>query len=213
MYISGLHFAFQGAAEARYDRFSILTDFVYLDSGGGRSSFREIDTRGQPPLLITPGLQTGFSVTLMSAVWTQTGGYTVLAGDWGNLDLFAGFRLLTLSIKTNYGLSATITGPFGNSGGLGRFGSLSTCTDIWNGIAGLRGRIRLGDTDFFIPYYVDIGGGGSRPTWQIASGVGYQWGRVGLSATYRYLSFQQPGGAGDAHISMRGPMLMGTIRF
>jgi hypothetical protein len=63
--------------------------------------------------------------------------------------------------------------------------------DIWNGIGGIRGRIRLGNTPLFIPYYFDIGAGGSQLTWQIASGLGNQtrWGA--LSATYRYLSFEQ----------------------
>jgi hypothetical protein len=211
-YISGLHFAFQGAAEARYGRLSILTDLVYLDTGGGRSRFRQLDTPGQPANL-SVGLQTSTSVTLQSAVWTETGGYTVLWGDWGNLDVLAGFRLLSLSARTDYSVNASVTGPLGGSAVLGRNGSLSRSGDIWNGVAGFRGNVRLGKSSFFVPFYFDIGGGGSNSTWQIASGLGYQahWGAI--SITYRYLSFQQSNKFAAAHLQMYGPMLMGTFRF
>ncbi|HTJ89116.1 MAG TPA: hypothetical protein VL356_02920 [Acidocella sp.] len=211
-YISGLHFAFQGAAEARYGRFSILTDLVYLDTGGGRSRFRELDTPGQPPNL-SVGLQASTSIMVQSAVWTETGGYTVLWGDWGNLDVLAGFRLLNASARTDYSVNAGVTGPLGGDAALGRTGSLSRGGAVWNGIAGFRGNVRLGESPFFVPYYFDIGGGGSHPTWQIASGLGYQarWGAI--SVTYRYLSFQQSNKFVAAHLQMYGPMLMGTFRF
>ena len=209
--ISGLHFALQGAAEARYDRFSILTDFIYLDTSGGRSRFREIDTAGALPDYVTPSLQSGTSVTLKAKIWTQSGGYTVLAGDWGNLDLLAGFRLLALSIKTDYGFSSV---PLGESAELGRFGSVSRSGDIWNGIAGFRGSLRLGASSFFVPYYFDIGGGGSHPTWQVASGIGYQGGSWwAVSATYRALAFDQSSRAVAAHVGIHGPMVMASFRF
>ena len=211
---SGLHFALQGAAEARYDRFSILTDFIYLDTSGGRSRFREIDTAGALPDYVTPSLQSGTSVTLKAKIWTQSGGYTVLAGDWGNLDLLAGFRLLVLSIKTDYGFGGVLTGPLGENAGLGRFGSLSRSGDIWNGIAGFRGSLRLGASSFFVPYYFDIGGGGSHPTWQVASGIGYQGGSWwAVSATYRALAFDQSSRAVAAHVGIHGPMVMASFRF
>ena len=82
-----------------------------------------------------------------------------------------------------------------------------------DGIVGFRGRIRLADTPLFVPYYFDIGTGGSQLTWQIASGLGYQfnsWGAV--SATYRYLSFQH-GGAVVDHVALKGPMLIVNFSF
>ncbi|HEY6434891.1 MAG TPA: hypothetical protein VIZ17_23205, partial [Acetobacteraceae bacterium] len=83
----------------------------------------------------------------------------------------------------------------------------------WNGIGGVRGRILLGNTRFFIPYYFDIGAGGSQLTWQISSGLGYQFRWVALSANYRYLSFVQGGNSVVRQIRMGGPMLMASFSF
>ena len=211
--VSGLHFALMGAAEIRYERVSLLTDFVYASTGGGSSRFREIDAPGALPYYITPSLQSSGSVTLKPTIWTEAGGYTVLAGDWGNLDVLAGFRLLALSTTTNYGFAAVLTGPFGGNAGLGKYGSLSKSGDIWNGIAGLRGSVRLGTSAFFVPYYFDIGGGGSRLTWQVAAGIGYQGDAWAISATYRALVLDQDSRAVAATVTIRGPVITLTFQF
>jgi hypothetical protein len=91
----------------------------------------------------------------------------------------------------------------------GEFHSQAT----WNGIGGVHGRIRLGDTGLFIPYYFDIGAGGSQLTWQAAGGLGYQKGWAGASLTYRYLSFEQGGSALVHHIALGGPMLAVNFNF
>ena len=60
-------------------------------------------------------------------------------------------------------------GDWGNFDVIAGF-RISRSANVWNGIGGFRGRIR--NSGFFIPYYFDIGAGGSNLTWQIASGVG-----------------------------------------
>jgi hypothetical protein len=212
-YISGLHFAAQGAAEARYDRFSILTDLVYLSTSGGSSHFRELDFFGLPSMPISRSLQTSVSTTLQTVIWTLAGGYTVLQDRWGSLDLLAGFRYAWVGDTTNYSLDLKITGPRGNGATFGGVGSVSGNDGIWNGIAGFRGRILLGDQGLFIPFYFDIGAGGSNLTWQIASGLGYQlrWGAISL--TYRYLSFSQSSTSRVENINLGGPMLMANFSF
>ena len=101
----------------------------------------------------------------------MAGGYTVAQGDWGNFDAIAGFRLLDVNARVNYSLGLTIEGPRGNGATFGGIGSVSGSGDIWNGIGGFRGRLRLGNAGLFIPYYFDIGAGGSNLTWQISSGL------------------------------------------
>jgi hypothetical protein len=83
---------------------------------------------------------------------------------------------------------------------------VSTSRDIWNGIGGIRGRISIADTRLFIPNYFHIRGGGSRPIWQIASSLGYQFRWVALSATYRCLSFEQGSSAVVQRVALRGQM-------
>ena len=118
-----------------------------------------------------------------------------------------------MNATIDYSLGLTLTGPRGNGATFGGIGSVSGSGDIWNGIGGFRGRIRLGDTGLFIPYYFDIGAGGSKLTWQIASGLGYHTELGRLSLTYRYLSFEQGNSAVLQHLSIKGPMLMANFTF
>ena len=100
-----------------------------------------------------------------------------------------------IPINLDFSLALTLTGPRGNGATFGGIGSVSGSANLWNGIGGFRGRIRLGDTGLFIPYYFDAGAGGSKLTWQIASGLGYHTSWADLSLTYRYLSFEQAAAA------------------
>lgn len=212
-YISKLNFAAMLAAEMRYDRFSVLTDFIYTNGNAGSANIKSIDFLGLPSIPISRTLETSTSTRMSSTVWTLAGGYTVFQGDWGNFDLLGGFRYLGASATTNYSLALTIVGPRGNGATFGGVGGVSGSRTIWNGIAGFRGRIRLPVQGLFIPYYFDIGGGGSQPTWQIASGVGYQTKWAAISLLYRYLSFEQGGSAVVRHLDMGGPIIMATFSF
>jgi hypothetical protein len=127
--------------------------------------------------------------------------------------VIGGLRLLDVSATTNYSLALSIVGPRGNGATFGGVGCRSGRQGIWNGIAGVRGCIQLGDTGLFIPYYFDVGSGGSQLTWQAVGGLGYRTGSVGISATYRYLSFQQGGSAVVHHLGLGGPMIAMNIEF
>ena len=211
-YLTKLDFAAMIAAEARYDRFSILTDFIYINGNTGSSNIRSVDFLGLPSIPISRTLETGVSTRLSGTLWTLVGGYTVFHGDWGNFDVLAGFRFLDVHASTNYNLALTIAGPHGGGATFGGAGSISGSRTVWNGIVGLRGRIRLPVEGLFIPYYFDIGGGGSNPTWQIASGIGYQTGWAGVSVLYRYLSFEQSSSV-VRHVDLGGPIIVVNFTF
>jgi hypothetical protein len=212
-YLPNLKFATMFAADARYDRFSILTDFMYTNVTASKSTVRSLDFFGLPSQPISRSLQIGATTTLKAAIWTLAGGYTIAEGDWGNFDVIAGFRFLNLNANTNYDLALTVTGPRRNGATFGGVGNISGSGDLWNGIGGVRGRIRLADTGLFVPYYFDIGAGGSNLTWQIASGLGYQTGWAGVSVLYRYLSFEQDSNATIKHLALGGPMVMVNFSF
>ena len=211
--LSHLNFAAMVAADARYGRFSVLTDFMYLNVGGAASDIRSVNFFGMSPIPISGAVRKSAGVNMNTKIWTLAGGYTIVQGDWGNFDVIAGFRYLGVPISVDYSLGVTLTGPLGNGATFGGIGNVSGTASIWNGIGGFRGRIRLGDTGLFIPYYFDVGAGGSNLTWQIASGLGYQTGWVGASLTYRYLSFEQGSSAVVQHLSVKGPMLMASFTF
>jgi hypothetical protein len=211
--VSHLNFAAMATAEARYDRFSLVTDFLYLNLGGTAGQFKTINFPNRPSIPISVLGQSSQSLDLNTSIWTLAGGYTLAQGDWGNIDAIAGFRFFEVNTRLDYSFGLSITGPRGNGATFGRIGGVSGSGDIWNGIGGFRGRIRVGDFGLFIPYYFDIGAGGSNLTWQISSGLGYHIGRADLSLTYRYLSFEQGSSAVIQHLDIKGPLLMATFTF
>jgi hypothetical protein len=211
--VSHLNFATMVTADAQYGPFSVVTDFIYLNLGGTAAQFRSINSPNRPAIPLTRTVQTSESLNLTSSIWTLAGGYTLVQGDWGNLDAIAGVRFLALNTRVNYSLGFTVAGPRGNGATFGGVGSVSGSGDIWNGIGGFRGRVRVGKSGFFIPYYFDIGAGGSNLTWQISSGLGYHASLADVSLTYRYLSFEQGSSAVVQHLWIQGPMLMANFTF
>ncbi len=158
-------------------------------------------------------MQTSSGLNLNATIWTLAGGYTLARGDWGNFDAIAGFRYFEVNARINYSLAVTVTGPRGNGATFGGIGSVTGSDNIWNGIGGFRGRILINNTGLFVPYYFDIGAGGSNLTWQIASGLGYQTRYADLSLMYRYLSFNQGSSSVLQNLNIRGPMIAATFRF
>jgi hypothetical protein len=212
-YLSHLHFATMFAADVQYDRLSLLTDYMYVNGGVGTTNVKSLDLFGLPSQPISRTLELGTSSTLKATIWTLAGGYTLTRGEWGNFDILVGFRFLGMYASTDYNLALTVVGPRGNGATFGGVGGISGSTNIWNGIAGFRGRIHLPVAGLFVPYYFDIGAGGSNLTWQIATGLGYQTGYAGVSVLYRYLSFEQGSTSVVQHLGMHGPMIMVNFTF
>lgn len=211
--ISHINIGAMGAADVRYERFSVLTDILYVNVGGVAGQFKSVNFPNHPAIPISGERNTSESLRLGSGVWTLAGGYTLAQGAWGNFDLIAGFRDFWANARVNYSLGFTITGPRGNGATFGGVGGVSTSGDLWNGIGGFRGRIRIGNTAFFIPYYFDIGAGGSNLTWQIASGAGYHLGLADVSLTYRYLTFEQSSSSHVQNLSFKGPVIAANFAF
>lgn len=211
--LSHLNIGFMGAADVRYDRFSVLTDLMYMNVGGLAGQIRSVNFPNHPTISISGAVNTTESLRLNADIWTLAGGYTVAQGGWGNFDAIAGFRYFGVNARTNYSLGITIAGPRGNGAAFGGVGGVSASGDLWNGIVGFRGRVGIGDTAFFVPYYFDIGTGASDLTWHIASGVGYQTRWADASLTYRYLSFEQNSGSAVSRLWFQGPMLAVNFRF
>jgi hypothetical protein len=209
--LSNLNGAAMIAAQARYGRFSVSTDFIYLNLGGGSSTVRSVDLLqvGRNP--VSSGLNAGTSTNIRGTLWGLDGGYTLLSGGWGHLDAYAGFRLFSVEANTDVRLSADVTGP--DSGrSLARTARLRGNTDLFDGIAGVRGRIELG-RGFHLPYGFDIGGGSSRLTWQASGGVAYQTGWAGVTLGYRHLYYDQGSDKLVQDLSFSGPFLALNMRF
>ena len=215
--LDNLAFAFMINGEARKDRWLIATDAIYLDLSGAGSAVRNVNFNvGSGPIDIsTSTLDAGTQTDLKGTVWTLVGGYAAVQDSRTSLDLLGGFRYLGLKASTNWHLTATVTGtgPLGNTATFAPTGGVDQSEDIWSGIVGAKGRVKLGEGRWFANYYADVGGGSSTFTWQGVAGIGYayNWGEVILH--YRYLYDSQSGDKLIDNLSLGGFALGANFRF
>jgi hypothetical protein len=201
-YLQSLDFAAMFTAEGRKDNWLVFTDYMYLHLGGDESAVKSVTGPGG---FVTVPVNVGGATTVVANIWTLAGGYTVLRRPDVSLDLFGGTRLLNLSSS----LSWNFTGP---AGVLAQAGNVSQTINKWDGIVGLKGEVRFGESKWFMPYYADIGAGSSNSTWQAMLGVGYRlaWGDVVFvvrSLSYNFTDSSQ------LDVRMTGPALGASFRF
>jgi hypothetical protein len=201
-YLKNLKFGAMVTGEVRKGDWSVFTDVIYIDFGDQRSRVRNITgLRGRSLGSIDRDATTGLSAT----VWTLAGARTLVNKPMGNLDLLAGFRYVNVATELKLNIRGTD----------GRINvSTRSSRDLteWDGIIGLKGRVRLGEGRWYMPYYLDVGTGSSNWTWQALLGVGYafDWGDINLSI--RSLSYDF-NGKNDADLRMTGPTLGATFRW
>lgn len=90
--------------------------------------------------------------------------------------------------------------------------SESSNANLVNAIIGATGRVQLAER-WFVPYYLDIGTGATKFTWQGMTGINYDFKWGGIVALYRYLKFDQGDDIGISELSMNGPELGVFFRF
>jgi len=193
--LDALQFTLMASFEARKGDWSVFTDVIYLDLAGDESKSVALPGDRFSPVLDADLELTGW-------VWTLAGGYTVWRSGRSHLDVLAGTRLLALDTE----LKLTGEGPFQR----GR--KASDSVNLWDGIVGVTGRVTLNDR-WFVPYYADVGAGGSDVTWQMAGGVGYafDWGEVML--LYRHLQYDQGDDELLQDVAFSGGMLGVNFQF
>jgi hypothetical protein len=212
--VGALDMAFMITGEARKGRWLIATDVIYLDLSSDSSSVNSIDFNpGSGPVNISnTALDAGTQTNLKGTVWTLVGGYAAVQDPRATLDVIGGFRYFGLKATSNWQLSATVAGP-GGAQTFARTGSVTKSDDLWDAIVGVKGRVKLGDGNWFMPYYLDAGAGDSTLTWQGMLGVGhaFKWGEVVFA--YRYLSYEQGGNKLIEDLSFGGFGLGVNFRF
>lgn len=209
--IEALNFAAMFAAEMRFGRLSLASDFMYLDLGNSSSGVRSLDFAQFGTNPVSGSLNAGTQTSLRGSIWTLAGGYTLAQGNWGHVDAQAGLRVFNLSTSTSVRLALDVAGP---AQGLtfARSGTLSRDALLTDAIIGARGRLNLG-SGFHLPYAFDVGTGSSRLTWQAMGGIGYQTGWAGVTLGYRHLSYEQGGNALVRNIAFSGPYIALNLSF
>jgi hypothetical protein len=211
--LSELRFGFMSAAEADYDRFAILTDVIYSNTGAGGSVAKFGQIRNPAGDISFPtSTQLNLGVGTGMLVWTAEGGYEVAKGPWGEIKGLAGLRLLNLTNDTWYGLTANVTEPDGGIA-LAKNGVLSLSQTYVDGIVGVKGDLNISNTGLFIPYYLDAGTGGNEFTWQGFTGLGYRTKYADISIGYRYLSFENSSSKAVEYLNLGGVIASASFHF
>jgi hypothetical protein len=195
--IDALKMAFMGSLEAKNGQWGLWTDLVYANFGASKSGTRDF-TVGHLPVSVSADLQ----LDVKSWIWTLAGTYNLVATPEYTSDLLFGARMLDMQQDLGWTLSTSIPQlP-------GRTGSGSVSINDWNAVIGVKGRYNFGEgRKWFVPYYVDIGAGESKLTWQAQAGLGYQFGWGSVVATYRYLDYQFKSGSKIESMYLSGPTI------
>jgi hypothetical protein len=84
----------------------------------------------------------------------------------------------------------------------------------WDAIAGLKGRVALGEgRHWFVPYYFDVGTGESSLTWQAMAGVGYSFGWGDVTLAWRHIDYDMKSGKSIESVSFDGPGVAAAFRW
>ena len=164
--LDNLDMVFMGTYEARKDKWSFLSDVIYLKLSDSQEVYPT------NPLMDTIASEQEFTTWLVSVY----GGYNIVNTDKITLDTMAGIRYLSLSLDVSLAIN--------NNDGI----NLSPSNEYYDAVIGFRGAYNINE-NWYIPYAFDIGGGDSDLTWQAGTSLGYRfnWGDVLL--TYRYIHY------------------------
>ncbi len=186
-----LEMGFMGAFAARKNKWSLLTDVIYMDL--------DVDKTADLSIPIGPiqvPVTTSVSLDVEAWVLHFAGGYNLYSEGKSRLDLIGGARYLDFD-QTMF-LELQSLGP-------GQSRTISESLTSFDGIVGLTGNAALGER-WFLPYYVDIGTGDSKLTWQATAGIGYRAGRVvDLALVYRHLEWDLDSARVVDDINFSGP--------
>jgi opacity protein-like surface antigen len=180
---------FMGAGEARYERFGILTDLLYVKlSAHDGVNTRHIDA----------------DIDLTQKELTSLGAleYRVLEGEGGSLDVLAGGRLWWLKTELDFDGA--------------RLDRSASASETWvDPIVGLKGRINL-SPEFYLTGWGMIGGFGvsSEFFWDAMGGLGYQVSdSFSLFAGYRGLGIDYKNDGFRFDVDMNGPLIGAVFEF
>jgi hypothetical protein len=203
--IDALKMTFMGQIEARNGQWGVWSDLVYADLGGSKNGTRGFTVDNQPV-----NADANLQLDVKSTVWSLAGLYNLASPPENTTDLLFGTRLLNMKQTLNWSLSASIP----EHPTLGRSGEASVDASDWDAIVGIKGRYYFGaERKWFLPYYVDVGAGQSKLTWQVNAGVGYKFDWGSVFATYRYLDYQFKSGSALESMNMSGALIGVAFQF
>jgi hypothetical protein len=191
------------AAEAHYGNWGIMGDLVSATLQTTGSNTVVVPTRSYGGVPV----HAADKVTMQQNIITGAATYTVLNNQSVYLDGLVGVRGIMATATVSLNLSAD-----GRAANVVDSKSVSTADPI----VGFKGRYRIIDTTWYVPFYADIGGGGgtTNMTWQGMIGVGKTFEKwVDVSLAYRTMFYDMKGDGLLQKTTFKGPQLAATFRF
>ena len=205
--LDAMKMGFMGTFEARRGRWGVFTDVAYMDVGNVQENSRALSI-GQQEIPADVNVRLNFDLKLWAV--TLLGTYALVADPDFKLDGMAGTRMLDVRPRVDYSLTGNV-GPIAVPDHSGR---RELKEQNWDALVGLKGRANFGaDGAWFVPYYVDIGTGESKLTYQLSAGVGYTFGWGDVVASWRYLDYQFKAGKPIEELNFNGPQIAAVFRW
>lgn len=205
--LDAMKMGFMGSFEARRGRWGVFTDVAYMDVGNVQENSRALSI-GQQEIPADVNVRLDFDLKLWAV--TLLGTYALVADPDFKLDGMAGTRVLDVRPRVDYSLTGNL-GPIPLPDHSGR---RELKEQNWDALVGLKGRANFGsDGAWFVPYYVDIGTGESKLTYQLSAGIGYTFGWGDVVASWRYLDYQFKAGKPIEELNFNGPQIAAVFRW
>jgi len=205
--LDSLKFTFMGSFEASKGRWGGFADVVYMDVGNTRQGVRDFRL-GQVGL--PADVSASLGLDLKGWVGTLAGTYRMVADESLTADALFGARVLDLRLKLNWNLAGNLV-PIALPD---HAGTREVDDSNVDAIIGVKGRKTFGaDHRWFVPYYLDIGTGQSRFTWQAYAGAGYSFDWGDLLAAWRYIDYRMKSGDAVEELDFNGPAVAVVFRW
>ncbi len=179
-----------------YERWGIMGNATYAKlRPSGTSSYQQ-------------GVNVDTDTTFWLGIYTVAGTYTAYASDSVFLDVLAGARFLNLNVKTALKGTVAATGYSADT-------TVYTQYNTTNPVAGVQGRIRMGESQFFVPFYLDVSGASQNSTFnsQQILGIGYTYKNIDTLLVYNNVYYKMNKDNFSARLDMGGPAIATTFRF
>lgn len=204
--LNHLKFAFMGTLAAQKGQWGVFTDYIHVDFGHQASGSGAITVGGALPAGASASIDYGLKGTL----WTLAGTWRAPTSPAYTMDVLFGARMLDVDAHVSYALAGNI----GSIALQDRSGDRSTGQTNWDAIVGVRGRVPFGaGSRWFAPYYLDVGAGDSRVTWQAVAGVGYAFGWGDIVGAWRYIDYRIKSGQPLDTLHFNGPSIAAVFHF
>lgn len=193
-------------AEAHKGDWGLMADLVYWQLTGSSSMDKSKVVLGKDHNFYA-GTNAQQTQTLLTVAATYTG----YRSNALYVDGLLGARYITSTTTVQANTEYTV----GSKVRLDKTINPSYTNQTTDPVIGFKGRARIYDSSWFIPFYADAGKGpgSNNTTWQALIGVGdaFSWGDITLA--YRAMGYDMKSNRGVTNYTNAGPQLSATINF